>query len=62
MRPIKAKMDFYYKDNLYVKGDEIKVETKEELVRLNEKGFIEPISYKEIQDFGKESKKKNEEE
>lgn len=62
MRPIKAKMDFYYKDILYVKGDEVKVETKEELVRLNEKGFIEPISYKEIQDFGKEPKKKYEEE
>lgn len=40
----------------YNKGDEVKVETKEQLIKLNEKGFIEPLSMKDIQNFGKEPK------
>ena len=54
MKPIKARILFSHKGTWYEKGDEIKVETKEELVKLNEKGFIEPLTFKEIENFGKE--------
>ena len=58
MKPIKAKVLFSHKGILYEAGDEVKVETKEELVKLNEKGFIEPLTFKDIQNFGKEEPKK----
>ena len=58
MKPIKAKVLCSYKGTWYEAGDEIKVETKEDLVRLNEKGFIEPLTFKDIQNFGKEELKK----
>ena len=58
MKPIKAKVLCSYKGTWYVAGDEIKVETKEDLVKLNEKGFIEPLTFKDIQNFGKEEPKK----
>lgn len=58
MKPIKAKILFSYKGIWYDAGDEVKVETKEELVKLNEKGFIEPLTFKDIQNFGKEEPKK----
>ena len=54
MKPIKAKILCSYNGVWYDKGDEIKVETKEDLVRLNEKGFIEPLTFKEIVQFKKE--------
>lgn len=62
MKPIKAKILFSYKGTWYEKGDEVKVQTKEELVKLNEKGFIEPLTFKEIENFGKEEPKKRKEE
>ncbi len=62
MKPIKARILFSHKGTWYEKGDEIKVETKEELVKLNEKGFIEPLTFKEIENFGKEETKKRKEE
>ena len=58
MKPIKAKVLCSYKGTWYEAGDEIKVETKEDLVKLNEKGFIEPLTFKDIQNFGKEESKK----
>ena len=58
MKPIKAKVLCSYKGNWYEAGDEIKVETKEDLVKLNENGFIEPLTFKDIQNFGKEEPKK----
>ena len=58
MKPIKAKILCSYKGTWYEAGDEIKVETKEDLVKLNEKGFIEPLTFKDIQNFGKEELKK----
>ena len=58
MKPIKAKILCSYKGTWYEAGDEIKVETKEDLVKLNEKGFIEPLTFKDIQNFGKEESKK----
>ena len=58
MKPIKTKVLCSYKGTWYEAGDEIKVETKEDLVNLNEKGFIEPLTFKDIQNFGKEEPKK----
>lgn len=62
MKPIKARILFSYKGTWYEKGDEVNVQTKEELVKLNEKGFIEPLTFKEIENFGKEEPKKRKEE
>ena len=58
MKPIKAKILCSYKGTWYEAGDEIKVETKEDLVKLNEKGFIEPLTFKDIQNFGKKEEPK----
>nr|DAF88313.1 MAG TPA: hypothetical protein [Siphoviridae sp. ctt8434] len=58
MKPIKAKVLCSYKGAWYEAGDEIKVETKEDLVKLNEKGFIEPLTFKDIQNFGKKEEPK----
>ena len=58
MKPIKAKVLFSHKGIWHEAGDEVKVETKEDLVKLNEKGFIEPLTFKDIQNFGKEEPKK----
>ena len=58
MKPIKAKVLCSYKGTWYEAGDEIKVETKEDLVNLNEKGFIEPLEFKDIQNFGKKEEPK----
>ena len=58
MKPIKAKVLFSHKGIWYDAGDEVKVEAKEDLVKLNEKGFIEPLTFKDIQNFGKEEPKK----
>lgn len=49
----KALKSVIFNGTFYEKGDEIKINTKEELVKLSEKGFIRPLSLKEIQDFGK---------
>lgn len=57
MKPI-AKIDCQINGIFYSKGDEIKVENKEQLVKLNEKGFIEPLTPKQIQDFFKKDENK----
>lgn len=40
----------------YEKGDEVKNLTKEQVTVLNEKGFIEPLTPKQLQEFGEEKK------
>ena len=60
MKPI-AKKDFQLNGIYYAKGDEINVKNKEELIRLNEAGVIEPLTAKEIQDFFKKTITKKEE-
>ena len=64
MSHYKAKENFKLGGVFYEKGDEVKVENKEQLIKLNELGYIYPLSAKDIQNFGKEPKenKKNEEE
>lgn len=52
MKPI-AKIDCKINDTYYTKGEEIKVDNIEQLKKLNERGFIEPLSQKEIQDYFK---------
>lgn len=51
-----AKQNININGTFYNKGDEVKVNNKEQLVKLNEIGFIEPLTMKEIQNFGKEEK------
>lgn len=43
-----AKVNFTTNIGNYVKGDEIKGLTYEQIVKLNEKGLIEPLSYKDL--------------
>lgn len=54
MIKIIAKKDFIRKGEPIFAGDEIKVNSVEELVKLNEKGFIEPLTLKDIVQFKKE--------
>lgn len=54
----KAKKDFILNGVFYEKGNEVKVKSLEELIKINEKGFIEPLTIKDYQNFGKEIPKK----
>ena len=54
MIKIIAKKDFTRKGEPIVAGDDVKVNSVEELVKLNEKGFIEPLTFKDIVQFKKE--------
>lgn len=56
MKPI-AKIDFQFNGVYYDKGEEIEVKTKEQLQLLNERGFIEPLTPKQIQDYFKKEEK-----
>lgn len=51
MKPI-ATQNIVFNGTYYEKGDEVKVESKEALIKLIEKGYIEPLTMKEIQNFG----------
>lgn len=55
MKPI-AKKDCKINNVYYDKGDEIKVDNKGQLLKLIEKGFVEPMSMKDIQNFDKKIK------
>lgn len=55
---IKATKNFTLNGIAYEKGDVVEVKTKEDLIKLNEKGFIEPLTLKQIQNFGKVEPKK----
>lgn len=48
MKKIIAKRDFTTNIGDYISGDEIKGLTYEQIVRLNEKGFIESLEYKDL--------------
>ena len=54
MIKIIAKKDFTRNGEPIFVGDDVKVNSVEELVKLNEKGFIEPLTFKEIVQFKKE--------
>ena len=48
MKKIIARKDFILNNADYIQGDEIKDLTYQEIVKLNEKGFIEPLEYKDL--------------
>lgn len=56
MKTIRIKKDFTLKGNPYFKGDDIESREFEieEIIKLNEKGFIEPLTQKEIVSLIKE--------
>lgn len=59
MKP-KIQKDCKINDMYYAKGDEIEVQNKEQLLKLVEKGFVEPLTPKQIQDyFNKPNKKED---
>lgn len=61
MKKIIAKIDFTIDKNKYIKGDEINGLNMQQIVKLNEKGFIEPLYYKDLVLIERELKKKKEE-
>lgn len=48
MKKIIAKIDFTSNIGNYIAGDEISNISYEQIVKLNELGFIEPLNYKEL--------------
>lgn len=48
MKKIIAIKDFSANGESFIEGDEIKTKNYEAIVKLNEQGFIEPLSYKEL--------------
>ena len=48
MDKVIAKINFTANDEFYIKGDEIKNVSFEQIVKLNEQGFIEPLDYKDL--------------
>lgn len=60
MKKIIAKVDFTSNIGKYVAGDEIKNLTYEQIVKLNEQGFIEPLEYKDLVLIERELKNKEE--
>lgn len=61
MKKIIARIDFTSNIGKYIAGDEIKDLTYNQIVKLNEKGFIEPLEYKDLVLLERELKKSKEE-
>ena len=61
MKKIIAKVDFTSNKGDYIAGDEITGLSYEQIVRLNEKGFIEPLTYKDLVLIKRELERKKEE-
>ena len=55
-----ARRDIQVSGIFYEKGDEVEVKDKAELVKLNEKGYIEPLTAKQIQNWKPIKKNKEE--
>lgn len=60
MKKVIAKIDFTANETNYIKGDEISNLTYEQIVKLNEKGFIEPLEYKDLVLIKRELEKEKE--
>ena len=56
-----VKKDFTANGNNYIKGDELKDLTFEQIVKLNENGFIEPLEYKDLVLIKRDLEKEKEE-
>ena len=61
MKSVKAIKDFTLNGVDYIQGDNIEVKEIQELVKLNEKGFIEPLTRKDIVLIQRQLNKKEEE-
>lgn len=48
MKKIIAKIDFTSNVGSYIAGEEITGLNYEQIVKLNEKGFIEPLEYRDL--------------
>ena len=63
MKTIKAKHDFSVDGKFYFAGETIEDEIKyETLVKINEKGYIEPLTLKELTQYQRELNKPKKEE
>lgn len=61
MKKIIATKDFTLNGNLYKKDSEIQITNVNDLVKLNEYGFIKPLTIKEIHNLNKQSQKREDE-
>lgn len=62
MKELKATKDFSLCDRIYVTGDTIETNNINEIILLNEKGFIEPLNAKDLQDYKEYFKNKKKKE
>ena len=62
MKKVIAKIDFTTNIGNYIAGDEITGLTYEQIVKLNEKGFIEPLEYRDLVLIKRELEKSKKEE
>lgn len=60
MKSIKAKKDFTLNNVDYFVGEEIEINNISDIIKLNEKGFIEPLTRKDIALIQRELNKKGE--
>lgn len=61
MKKVIAKKDFIFNGKNYIVGDEIETKDINVIITLNEKGFIEPLEYKDLVFIERELKKEKEE-
>ena len=61
MKSIKAKKDFTLNNVDYFVGEQIEINNISDIIKLNEKGFIEPLTRKDIALIQRELNKKGEE-
>lgn len=62
MKPIKVIKDFTTDNKDYIVGDVIEKLNYAQIVRLNELGFIEPLTYKDLVEIKREIEKPKKEE
>ena len=61
MKKVIASKNFEANNIKYIKGDEIKDLSYRQIAKLNEKGFIEPLTYEDLVLIERELNKKKEE-
>ena len=59
MKKIIAKKDFILNDKNYIVGDEVELKDINAIKKLNEKGVIEPLTYKDLVLIERELNDKN---
>ena len=60
MKKLEAKKDFILDGVQYIENDEVKITDIAIIKKLNEKGFIQPLSYRELVILERELNKKEE--